>query len=112
METKKVVLKYSILIFIHIILFQIIEPYGLNLFLSISSRGEYNPSLVEQFRYISTGANFLINILFVLFMIIDLKKKKSIEWIIIAITLFNALTGLLLIIVWKIYADIKRVQET
>lgn len=112
METKRFVLKYSILLLVYIILIQIVEPYGLQMYLTFSMKDGYDHLLAEQFRYISTAVNLLGNILFVIFLLIDLKGKKAIEWIIIAITLFNPLSGLLLIMAWKMYGDFRsRIHE-
>lgn len=105
METKRFVTKYLILLLTHIILFQIIRTYGLNLLLSIVYDPEVDYNFSEKFQYIITGINIVFNLLFVVFIIIDVKAKKAADWLIITITLFSAQTGLLLLICWKLYND-------
>ena len=105
METKRFVTKYLILLLIHIILFQIIRTYGLSLLLSLVYDPQVDHNFAEKFQYVITGINIVFNLLFVIFIIIDVRAKKAADWLIIVITLFSAQTGLLLLICWRLYND-------
>ena len=45
------------------------------------------------------------------FILIDSKQKKAIDWIIVIITFFSVETGILLFLVWQIYKSISEKFE-
>lgn len=52
-----------------------------------------------------TFIEFTLNLLIVVLMIIDEKSKKLTDWLIIAITFFNADIGIILFIAWTFYKE-------
>ena len=103
MDFKKVFKKYIILLLVYLVISRVIQPYGLNLYYSSVDNPIGNPNTIELIQSIMTLIGFLINLIFVIFMIIDLKPKKLIDWLIIILSFFSPEIGIILFLLWKYY---------
>lgn len=103
MNFKKVFKKYIILLIIYLVIIRFINPFGLKLYYSIIENPIDNPNSIEIIESLLRLIEFIINLTFVVFMIIDAKSKKLIDWLIIFVTFFNPGIGITLFIVWNFY---------
>jgi hypothetical protein len=106
MEIKKTLTKYIILLLVYIVIERFIEPYGLRLYYSTVEDPIGNPQAVGTIQSIVTLLGFLVNLIFVVFIIIDTKAKKMLDWLIILVTFLSPETGITIFIGWKIYKEI------
>ena len=106
MNIKKVLLKYVILLLIYIVIVRFLQPYGLKIYYSTIENPIDNPNTNQTIQSIMTLITFIINLIFVVFMAIDSKSKKLLDWMIILITFFSPESGITIFIVWQIYKDI------
>lgn len=111
MNIKKLLTKYSILLIIYIVLVRFIQPYGLRLYYSIYSNPDMATETVSTIQSIFTAVTFLINLIFVIFILVDAKQKKVADWLIAVITFFSAETGIVLFLIWQIYKELNRKYE-
>lgn len=108
MNIKKLLTKYSILLIIYIVLVRFIQPYGLRLYYSIYSNPDMATETLSTIQSIFTAVTFLINLIFVIFILVDAKQKKVADWLIAVITFFSAETGIVLFLIWQIYKELNR----
>jgi len=106
MKIKKLFTKYALLLLIYILIVRFIEPYGLRLYYSLSDDPMSNPQTIDTIQSVLTLINFIINLIFVVFMIIDSKSKKVLEWLIILVTFFSPEAGITIFLVWQIYKEL------
>ena len=111
MNIKRLLTKYSILLIIYIVLVRFIQPYGLRLYYSIYSNPGMATETVNTIQSIFTAVTFLINLIFVIFILVDTKQKKAIDWFVAIITFFSAETGIVLFLIWQIYKDLNKKYE-
>jgi len=111
MNIQKLLTKYAILLLIYIALVRFIQPYGLKLYYSIYSNPDLVTESVNTIQSIFTAVTFLINLIFVGFILVDSKQKKGIDWLIIVITFFSAETGIALFLIWQIYKELNKKYE-
>lgn len=111
MNIKKLLTKYSILLIIYIVLVHFIQPYGLRLYYSLYSNPDMVTETVNTIQSIFTAVTFLINIIFVVFILVDAKQKKVADWLIVVITFFSAETGIVLFLIWQINKELNRKYE-
>jgi hypothetical protein len=111
MDIKKTLLKYITLLLIYIIIVRFIQPYGLKIYYSTIENPIDNPYTIETIQSLITLIGFIINLIFVTFMIVDSKSKKLLDWLIILITLFSPETGITIFIVWQIYSEVIKKYE-
>jgi hypothetical protein len=52
-----------------------------------------------------------LNLILAIFIIVDSKQKKAIDWLIVIITFFSAETGIILFAVWQIYKELNKKYE-
>ena len=100
---ERVLTKYVILLLVYIVVVRFIQPYGLKLYYSIAENPMASQDSIHIIQSIMTLISFVINLIFVSFMIIDSKGKKLVDWLIIIITFFSPEAGIPIFIVWQIY---------
>ncbi len=86
MNIKKLLTKYSILLLIYIGLIRFAKPYGLQLYYTLHSQPDM---MAEDVRIIQSAfitITFLLNLILSIFIIVDSKQKKTIDWLIVIIT--------------------------
>ena len=88
MNKSKLILKYSICLLFLVIIERFVQPYALKFYFTIHENPEIMPNTIQQFQSIVMALNFLINLIVTIFMIIDSKNKKGVDWIIFIITFF------------------------
>lgn len=111
MKIQKLLTKYSILLLIYIAIVHFAKPYGLQLYYSIYSNPDMMVETVNTIQSIFLGITFLINLLLVIFILIDSKQKKAVDWLIAVITFFSAETGIIMFLIWQIYKQLMRKYE-
>lgn len=105
MEINKLIKKYIILLLIYLALYNFLHPFIFELYMTVFEPSLSNPLLTEKIKFANNLSGFLINIFFFIFLLIDIKPKKLIDWLIISITLFVAGYGIILYIIWKIHEE-------
>jgi len=111
MNIKRLLTKYSILLIIYIVLVRFIQPYGLRLYYSIYSNPDMATETVNTIQSIFTAVTFLINLIFVIFILVNAKQKKAVDWLIAIITFFSVETGIVLFLIWQIYKELNKKYE-
>ena len=106
MNIKRLITKYSILLIIYIVLVRFIQPFGLRLYYSVYSNPDMATETVNTIQSIFTSVTFLLNLIFVIFILVDAKQKRAVDWLIAIITFFSAETGIVLFLIWQIYKEI------
>lgn len=108
---KKLITKYLILLLVYIGLLRFVMPYSLKLYYTVVKEPMGSTKFIDFFDSFIGLITLLINLAFVIFMLIDAKKKSLIDWLIILITLFSPEVGIALFIVWLIYIDLSKKYE-
>ncbi|RRO15822.1 hypothetical protein [Flavobacteriaceae bacterium 14752] len=103
MDFKRVFKKYIILLLIYLVITRFINPFGLKIYYSIIENPIDNPNSIEIIESVMRLIEFIVNLIFVIFMIIDTKSKKLIDWLIMIVTFLNPGIGIALFIVWNYY---------
>jgi hypothetical protein len=103
--TNKIFKKYSILLLVYTVIGRLIGLYGLRLYYTFVDNPKLLPTTVQSFQAFVTAIEFTLQALVVILMLIDMKHRKLIDWLIILITLFNAEIGIVLFIVWAFYNE-------
>ncbi len=111
MNIKKLLTKYSILLLIYIGLIRFVEPYGLQLYYTLHSQPDMMPEDVRTIQSAFITITFLLNLILSIFIIVDSKQKKTIDWLIGLITFFSAETGIALFLIWQIYKELSKKYE-
>jgi len=111
MNIKRLITKYSILLIIYIVLIRFIQPFGLRLYYSVYSNPDMATETVNTIQSIFTSVTFLLNLIFVIFILVDAKQKRAVDWLIAIITFFSAETGIVLFLIWQIYKEINKKYE-
>lgn len=111
MNTKKLLTKYSILLLIYIGLIHFAKPYGLQLYYSLHSQPGMIPEDVRTIQSAFITITFLLNLILSVFIIVDSKQKKTIDWLIVIITFFSVETGIVLFLIWQIYNELNKKNE-
>jgi len=111
MDIKKILTKYVILLLIYIVFVKFLEPYGLRLYYSAIENPIGNPNTIKTIQSFMTLITFIINLVFVIFMIVDSKSKKILDWLIILITFFSPEAGITVFIVWQVYKQLIKKYE-
>lgn len=105
MDKKKLLIKYSIFILVYALFRNILQPYGMRLYYSMHPEPELVTMTVQTIQSMLTATTFLVNLILVIFVIIDSKQKKALDWIIAVIVFFEPTTGLVLFLVWQLYKE-------
>ena len=103
MDIKRILTKYVILLLVYIVIVRFIEPYGLQIYYSTFENPIDNPNTIQTIQSFMTLVSFIINLIFVIFMVVDSKAKKLLDWLIIVITFFSPEAGITIFIVWQIF---------
>ncbi len=103
MNIQKLIKKYSILLFIYVLLYYLISPYSFKIYYSLIAEPTMIRETYQTFQSILVAMIYLTNLVFMIIIIIDSKEKKTIDWIIILTTLIKADIGILLFLIWQIY---------
>jgi len=111
MNIKKLLTKYSILLLIYIGLVRFVKPYGLQLYYSLHSQPDMMPEDIGTIQSAFITITFLLNLILSIFIIVDSKQKKTIDWLIVIITFFSAETGIALFLIWQIYKELNKKYE-
>lgn len=111
MKIQKLLTKYSILLLIYIAIVRFAKPYGLQLYYSLYSNPDMMVETVNTIQSIFIGITFIINLFLVIFILIDSKQKKAIDWLLAIITFFSAETGILMFLIWQIYKQLIKKYE-
>lgn len=111
MNIKKLLTKYSILLLIYIGLIRFAKPYGLQLYYTFHSQPDMMPEDVRMIQSAFITITFLLNLVLAIFILIDSKQKKTIDWLIVIITFFSAETGIALFVIWQIYKELNKKYE-
>jgi len=111
MNMKRVLTKYLILILIYQVIVYVIEPYALKFYFSMSKNPGMGPESVEVFQSSLLVISSLMNFIFAIFILVDSKGKKIIDWLIIAITVFSPVTGVTFFFIWQIYKGMEKERE-
>ncbi len=105
MKISKLFLKYSVFLLVLVIIERFVEPYAMRFYFSLHKSPNLLPDTVQQFQSIVMIAGFILNLVITIFMIIDSKNKKGIDWIIFIITFFYAEVGVPLFLIWLTYKE-------
>ena len=103
--TKKIFKKYLIFLLVYTIIVRFIGFYGLRLYYTLADNPKSLPTTVQSFQAFVTTIDLVLKIVVVIFMLVDVKGKKLVDWLIILITFFNADIGIMLFIVWTFYKE-------
>jgi hypothetical protein len=103
--TEKIFKKYLIILLIYTVIVRFIGFYGLRLYYTLADNPKLLPPTVQSFQAFVTAIEFALKVLVVILMLVDIKGKKLIDWLIILITFFNADIGIILFIVWSFYKE-------
>lgn len=103
MNFKKVLTKYAVILLVYIILIRFAQPYGLRIYYTLSSDPSMTPETVNTIQAIYSAITFFINLLIVILVAIDSKKKKILDWLILLITFFSVETGICIFLIWQFY---------
>lgn len=103
MKIENLLKKYSILLLIYVILYYVIQPYGLKIYYSTALQPNFKAETIQVIQSIIYLVTLLVNFIFVIIVFIDSKQKILIDWVILIITLFSVETGLILFLIWQIY---------
>jgi len=112
MNIKNLLTKYSILLLIYIALIHFAKPYGLQLYYTLQSQPDLTVGCVKTIQSVFITITFLLNLILAIFITLDSKQKKAIDWLIIVITFLSAETGIALFLIWQIYKDLNKRDET
>jgi len=61
------------------------------------------PVTVNTIQAIYSAVTFFVNLLIVILLAIDSKKKKLLDWLILLIAFFSVETGVCLFLLWQLY---------
>ncbi len=111
MNIKKILTKYSILLLIYIALIRFVKPYGLQLYYTLHSQPEIMAESVRTIQSVFITITFLLNLILAIFIVVDSKQKKVLDWLIVIITFFSAETGIALFLIWQIYKELNKKYE-
>lgn len=111
MKTKRILTKYSILLLIYIALIRFVKPYGLQLYYTLHSQPDMIAESVNTIQSVFITITFLLNLILSIFIIVDSKQKKALDWLIVIITFFSAETGIILFAIWQIYKELNKKYE-
>jgi hypothetical protein len=111
MNIKKLLTKYLVLLLIYIALIRFVKPYGLQLFYTLHSQPDMMVETINTIKSVFITITFLLNLILAIFIIVDSKKKMTIDWLIVIITFFSAETGLALFLIWQIYKELNKKYE-
>ena len=111
MDIKKILTKYLILLLIYIALIHFVEPYGLQLYYTLLSQPDMIADNIRVIQSAFITITFLLNLILAIFIIIDSKQKKGLDWLIVIITFFSAETGIALFLMWQIYKELNKKYE-
>lgn len=100
MDMQKLIKKYSILLFIYVILYYLISPYGFKIYYSLVEEPTMIRETFQTFQSILVAILYFMNLIFAVIVLIDSKEKKIIDWIIILTTLIKIDIGILLFLIW------------
>jgi hypothetical protein len=109
--TKKIFKKYLVLLLLYTVIVRFIGFYGLRLYYTLADNPKLLPTTVQSFQAFVTTIDFALKGLIVILMVVDVKGKKLIDWLIILLTFFNADIGIVLFIVWAFYKEWTRKYE-
>ncbi len=112
MNIKKILTRYSILLLIYIALIRFVKPYGLQLYYTLHSQPDMLVETINTIQSVFISITFLLNFILAIFIIVDSKQKKALDWLIVIITFFSAETGIILFSVWQIYKELNKKYET
>jgi NADH:ubiquinone oxidoreductase subunit K len=108
MKIQKLLTKYAIFLLVYIAIVRFLQPYGINLYYTLRPDPESYIATAKTMQAVLSVANLFLNLIFVVFIIIDSKNKKAIDWLIAIITLFTAETGIILFLLWQVYKEYKK----
>lgn len=111
MKIKKILTKYSILLLIYIALIRFVKPYGLQLYYTLHSQPDMMVESINTIQSVFITITFLLNLILSIFIIVDSKQKKALDWLIAIITFFSAETGIVLFAIWQIYKELNKKYE-
>lgn len=107
----KLLTKYSLLLILYILIQRFLYPYGLNLYYTLTSNPDMQVESVNIIQGIISASSFILSLILVIFIIIDSKQKKALDWIIALITFFAVETGIILFLIWQIYKEVSKKYE-
>jgi len=105
MRTQNLIKKYSILLLIYVVVYYLIYPYGLKIYYSIALEPNFKGETILTIQSIIYTITLLFNLIFAIFVLIDSKQRKLIDWVIVLITLFSVETGIILFLIWQIHKE-------
>ena len=111
MNIKKLLTKYSILVLIYIVLIRFAQPYGLQLYYTFHSQPDMIPKDVRMIQSAFITITFLSNLILAIFILVDSRQKKFLDWLFVVITFFSAETGIALFLIWQIYKELNKKYE-
>ena len=111
MNIRKILTKYSILLLIYIALIRFVKPYGLQLYYTLHSQPDMMVQSINTIQSVFITITFLLNLILAIFIIVDSKQKKTIDWLIVIITFFSAETGIVFFAAWQIYKELNKKYE-
>jgi len=108
MNIKKLITKYVIFLLVYTVIVRFLKPYGMNLYYTMHP----NPDMIEQtyktLQSIMLATTFFINLILTVFILVDSKKKKLIDWLVAIITFFSAETGIVIFLFWQTYKELSK----
>lgn len=111
MNIKNILTKYSIVLLVYIVLIRFAKPYGLQLYYTLHSQPELIAQNVRVIQSAFITITFLLNLILAIFIVVDSKQKRGLDWLIATITFFSAETGIVLFLIWQVYKEFNKKQE-
>ena len=103
MNLKKAMSKYLIILLVYVLIIRFVQPYGLRLYYTLSNDPDMMVTTHEIVQAIYALITFSLNLIIVILMAIDAKRKKAIDWLILVITFFSVETGICMFFIWQFY---------
>ena len=103
MKSNRLILKYVWILLSYVFLVRFVRPYGLQLYISIAQNPEGTPYTYNSIQSYLAGTTFLISLIATIFVLIDSKNKRVLEWLIIIMTFFFTELGIVMFLFWQLY---------
>ena len=109
---NKRIVKYLILLLAYIVVVRFVEPYAIKFYFIGVGIPDATAKSVVAFQAMVTSFELLINLILAVFLIVDTKNKRIIDWLIIVITFFSPESGISIYIVWQFYQELSIKPKT
>lgn len=94
--------KYTIILIVYFLISGFFHSFIFKLYFNFVENPELTPYNLNMIQTIISGISAFFGLGVAIFMIIDIKKKKILEWLIIIITIFYPAIGIVLFILNRV----------